>query len=185
MIVIGIDQAERSGWGIAQGRHVIEHGVAWTHPMRRAVLERASELNGGTLRGVLVMFEDHAGMPLSRLTSFDRTTERHGRPGAPERTTGSILGQGASKGRWLELLDMLGHPKALRDKVKPHVWRNKLGISCRRTDAAKLGACQVASAAVNAMITDHDEAEGIAITLYAAIEGAMRAELVRKARQHH
>jgi hypothetical protein len=181
MIAIGIDQAGRSGWGIAHGRSVVAHGVASTWRERLAVLEAARDLNGGTFKGVLVMFEDHSGMPLGRLTRDDHTTQRRGRAGAPERSTASILGQGSNKGRWLEQLDMLGHPQAARDKVKPHVWRGKLGISSRGGgDAAKRDACRIASAAVGMAITDHDEAEGIAITMFAALDGVMRFEL-RKA----
>jgi hypothetical protein len=181
MIAIGIDQAGRSGWGIAQGRTVVAHGVATTWRERLAVLEAARGLNNGTLRGVLVMFEDHSGMPLGRLTRDDHRTERRGRAGAPERSTASILGQGSNKGRWLEQLDMLGHPHAARDKVKPHVWRGKLGISNRGgADSGKLEACRIASAAVGMAITDHDEAEGICLAMFAALDGVMRFE-VRKA----
>jgi hypothetical protein len=181
MISIGIDQGGRSGWGIAEGRNVFAHGVATTHAHRLAVLEHARARNGGTLKGVIVMFEDHSGIPLGRLTRDDHTTERRGRAGAPERSTASILGQGANKGRWLELLDMLGHPVALRDKVKPHVWRAKLGITGRiGTDRAKLAACQIASGIVRELIEDHDQAEGICLTQFAALDGVMRNEM-RKA----
>lgn len=181
MISIGIDQGRRSGWGIAEGRTVFAHGVATTHAERLAVLELARTRNMGTLRGVIVMFEDHSGIPLGRLTRYDHTTERRGRAGAPERSTASILGQGASKGRWLELLDMLEHPKTMRDHIKPHVWRGKLGISNKLGSAkAKAEALAFASAAVGETITDDDQAEGIGLTLVAAIDGRMRFEL-RKA----
>lgn len=179
-VVIGIDQGARSGWGIAHGRSVVAHGVATTWRHRLAVLEQARALNGGTLRGVLVMFEDHSGIPLGRLTRDDHTTQRRGRSGAPERSTASILGQGSNKGRWLERLDELGHPQAARDRVKPHVWRAKLGITGRGTDRLKLEACRFATAAVGEEITDHDQADGIGLTLFAALDGVMRFEL-RKA----
>lgn len=181
IVSVGIDQGSRSGWGVAHGRNVVAHGVASTWRHRLAVLEYARALNAGTLRGVIVMFEDHSGIPLGRLTRDDHTTQRRGRSGAPERSTASILGQGSNKGRWLEQLDMLGHPHAARDKVKPHVWRAKLGITGKiGTDRAKLAACNIATAAVGAAITDHDEAEGIAITIFAALDGVMRFQL-RKA----
>lgn len=177
-VSIGIDQGGRSGWGIASGRTVIASGVATTHAQRLAVLELARARNGGTLKGVIVMFEDHGGMPLGRLTRDDHRTERRGpRRGAPERSTDSILGQGSNKGRWLECLDMLEHPKALRDKIKPHVWRAKLGIVGKLDTAhAKLAACQIASAAVGTRIDDHDQAEGVCLTLVAAIDGVARLE---------
>lgn len=177
-VSIGIDQGGRSGWGIAAGRSVIASGVARTHAQRMAVLELARSRNGGTLKGVVVMFEDHSGIPLGRLTRDDHRTERtHGRRGAPERSTASILGQGSNKGRWLECLDMLEHPQALRDKVKPHVWRAKLGITGKiGTARAKLAACQIASAAAGARIDDHDQAEGVCLALFAAIDGVARFE---------
>lgn len=181
VITIGIDQGARSGWGIAVGRTVVASGVATTAAQRRAVLELARDRKGGSLRGVLVMFEDHSGMPLQRLTRDDHRTERRGRAGAPERSTASILGQGSNKGRWLEQLDLLGHPKALRDKIKPHVWRAKLGITGKiGTARAKRAACDIASAATGMRIDDHDQAEGVCLALFAAIDGVMRLEL-RKA----
>ena len=142
MITVGIDQARRSGWGLADGRKLVASGVAIDHASRLAVLELARTRNGGTLRGVLVMFEDHSGIPLGRLTRDDKHTARKsGRFGAPERSTASILGQGAAHGRWLELLDMLEHPKAHRSSIKPHVWRNKLGLKGVGTDEYKRKAC--------------------------------------------
>lgn len=182
MIALGVDQGVRSGWAVSEGRSIVASGVATDHAERLAVLELVKARNGGTLRGVLVMFEDHSGIPLQRLTRSDFTTQRQsGRLGAPERSTASILGQGASKGRWLELLDMLEQPKALRGSVKPHVWRNALGVrGTVGTDAAKRAACVLASGFVGFVVDDHDHAEGILIATYAGVHGLL-ADEARKA----
>lgn len=182
MIALGVDQGVRSGWGMSDRRIIVASGVATDHAERLAVLELVRARNGGTLRGVLVMFEDHSGIPLTRLTRSDFTTQRKsGRMGAPERSTASILGQGASKGRWLELLDMLEHPKALRGSVKPHVWRNALGVrGTVGTEEAKRAACVLASGFVGFAVEDHDRAEGILIATYAGVHGLL-AEEARKA----
>lgn len=182
MITLGIDQGRRSGWGIAVGRTIVASGVATTAAQRTAVLELVRTRNGGTLAGVLVMFEDHGGMPLNRLTRDDHTTERRGpRQGAPERSTDSIITLGEPRGRWKEQLELLGHPQALLDKVKPHVWRAKLGIRGRGTAELKRDACRVASMTIGVPIDDHDHAEGVCIAMFAALDGVMRLE-VRKAK---
>lgn len=178
MIALGIDQAVRSGWALSISRTIVAHGVARNHRQRLEVLELVRSRNAGSLAGVLVMFEDHGGIPLERLTRADhRTVRSSGRFGAPERTTDSIIGQGVSWGRWLELLDMLEHPKSLRMKVKPQVWRARLGIRGRGREELKRAACRMASMALRKTIADDDEAEGIGLAMYAGIDGVMRNQI--------
>jgi hypothetical protein len=181
---LGIDQAARSGWGIARigdALSRIQHGVARTHVERRAVVQLALELAGGDPRQLLVMFESHAGMPLTRLTRHDRATARQGRLGAPERSTASILGQGAAKGRWDELLDMLGHPERLRDDVEPRTWRARvLGTARGDTETLKHLARTWASTTLGEAIEDPDEAEGVAICAFAVHDGVARLEARRR-----
>jgi hypothetical protein len=181
MIVLGIDQAARSGWGIAPGRSVTRSGVATTHAERKAVVELARELAGGDMRQVLVMLEDHSAMPLGRLTHADRNTPRKGRQAAPQRNTATILGMGAARGWWEALLDDAGHPKSLRDSVEPRVWRAKMGIRGADTDALKLAACRWASTHMLREVTDIDEGDAVCITAFAAIDGIQRNE-ARKAK---
>lgn len=180
MIALGIDQASRSGWGICVGRVVVRSGVATTHADRKAVVELARELAGGDMKQVLVMLEDHSGMPLGRLTHSDRNTPRKGRQAAPQRNTATILGMGAARGRWEAVLDDAGHPKSLRDDVEPRTWRGKLGITGRDTDALKAAAAALASAHMHQQVTDTDEAEGICIAMFAGVDGIARNEF-RKA----
>jgi hypothetical protein len=184
MIAMGVDQGARSGWGLSIQRTVVAHGVALNHKQRLAVLELVKSRNCGSLQGVLVCFEDHTTIPLERLTRADSQTPRHhsDRAGAPERNTAGIIGQGAAWGRWLELLDLLEHPKALRMKVPPQVWRARLGIRGKGTDALKAAACRFASLHSREEITDGDQAEGYALAVYAGIDGIMRNE-IRKAEQ--
>lgn len=187
--VLGIDQAERSGWGIAQPAHglahtFLAHGVARNHAERKAVVQRALECAGGDIRQLLVCFEDHSGMPIDRLTRHDRTTPRQSRFGAPERTTASILGQGAAKGRWEALLDDLGHPATLRDAVEPRVWRRRvLGTAKGTADQLKHLAATWATMRLGEPIFDADEAEGVCITAFAALDGVARLAQRRAAQR--
>lgn len=175
MIGLGIDQAVRSGWAIARGRNVLAFGLATTHAHRRAAVELAIELADGDPRQVIAMLEDHTGMALGRLTRDDKTSTRaNGRPGAPERSTASIIGQGKAYGRWLEVLDMLAHPQTLRDDVKPHVWRGAVGVRGKGTDMLKAEAIKVASGFAGALITDDNVAEAVCIAVFAGVDGVAR-----------
>lgn len=186
--VLGIDQAARSGWAIARvdlrQPTIVGHGVARTHADRRDVVEAARQHAAGDLRQLVVMFESHAGMPLSRLTRHDRTTARQGRPGAPERSTASILGQGAARGRWEELLDLVGHPERLRDDVEPRVWRARvLGTTRGDTEQLKHLAQTWASQHLGVAIEDPDEAEGVCLCAFGMHDGLLRlAQRRREAR---
>ena len=182
-VSLGLDQARRTGWGLGLSRRVVESGVASSHEERLAVCERARELADGDMRRVFVLFECHAGMPLTRLTRMDGATRRTGRHGAPERSTASILGLGAARGRWEELLDMLGHPEALRDDVEPRTWRARvLGVTTGGSAHLKQVACEWASAHLGREVTDPDEAEGACITAFAAVDGLAR--LVQRRARH-
>lgn len=176
---LGLDQAAHSGWAIgvlSPKPTVVAHGVAQSHAERRAVVELALQ-HASDPRQLLVMFECHSAMPLSRLTRHDRQSRRQGRPGAPERSTASILGQGAARGRWDEQLDMLGHPERLRDQVEPRTWRARvLGTTRGDTEALKALAKAWASSYVGEPIDDVDEAEGIGICAFCLFDGVARLE---------
>jgi hypothetical protein len=183
---LGLDQARRTGWGLSlpAERRVVESGVATSHEERLTVLEQARALAGGDMRRVFVLFEDHSGIPLTRLTRADRATRRQGRAGAPERSTASILGLGAQRGRWEELLDMLGHPPSLRDDVEPRTWRARvLGTVGGTADYLKAVAGGWASAHLDREVTDLDEAEGVCIAAFAAQDGLARLGQRRQAQR--
>jgi hypothetical protein len=177
---LGLDQAARTGWGLGALRSglsptFVRHGVAKTHVERKAVVELALAYAGGDPRQLLVMFEDHAGMPLSRLTRYDRHSRRQGRAGAPERSTASILGQGAARGRWEAVLDEASHPERLRDEVEPRTWRARV-LGTTRGDTAQLKhlACTWATQRLCEAIEDADEAEGVCICAFAMYDGVAR-----------
>jgi hypothetical protein len=184
MIAVGVDQGARSGWAIGDSSTgtIGAWGVATKHADRIAVLQRAAFANGGTLRGVVVMFEDHSKMPLGRLGRGDHNPNvdrGKGRFGAPQRSTESILGQGAAKGRWLELLDMLGHPVAGRMKVEPRTWRARLGIVAKGSEALKLEARRYAAKmmGLTEAFDDDDLAEGVCLCMYAILDAEVLASL--------
>jgi hypothetical protein len=168
-----------SGWAlvVVEGRQCVGHGLVRRAKERQAVVAQAlarAAVEGGRL---LVVLEDHAAMPLSRLTRFDPATKRKGRQGAPERSTRSILGQGKSLGRWHEQLDLYEHPEALRLGVEPRVWRRRVhGVVAGDVKGAALG---WAAAALGVVLSDHDEAEACGIAMWGAVDGVQRAERER------
>lgn len=173
-VVLGLDQAVRTGWGIApeHGR-VLRHGLAKTHAERRAAIELAVQFAGGDPRALFVCLEKHDHMPATRLTRFDHETPRQGaRQAAPERSNATLIGMGKAAGRWLELCDLVGVPLANRLEVRPATWRSIVhGTTRGATEAIKRAAMVFASGAVGREITDPDEAEGICITVWASIHG--------------
>lgn len=183
-VVLGLDQAARTGWGIALvgagAPRLIAHGVvrsdlqdgAKVFADHQAIGQQALEL-AGSAESLLVMGEDHGGMSLLRLTTADPDSRRSGRPGRPERSADSVLGQGAAWGYWKAALDALAHPRRLRLQVEPRKWRDRVLSPCRGADSAQLKhlACTWATAYVGEPIEDADQAEGIAITVFAAFEG--------------
>ena len=184
-VAFGIDQGKSSGWGLMRvgtGRF-IDTGLARTARHRRRALELALAACEGDVSRLLVMLEDHTKMPITRLTRADFKTRRRAgsRRGAPQRSTGSIIGQGDSRGRWLERLDDLDHPRILRDKVEPRVWRIRvLGTTGGGEERLKRLACQWASTRVGLPIRDHNQAEGVAITAFCALDGLARLEQRRR-----
>jgi hypothetical protein len=177
VISMGVDQAKRSGWGIARDRTVVRWGIARTARDRAAVVALARELAGGSLQSVYVMMEDHTQMKLQRLQAGDRSTQRAPGDRWVQRSTASIIGIGDARGRWREQLELAGHPVALLDQIDPLEWRRRMGIHGRD---AKTLACRVAEQVIGMAIgtlTDDDLAEGVCLTLFAATEGRLRDAL--------
>lgn len=166
MIVLGIDQASESGWAVhtGPGGRVVAHGVARTWQDRHAAIQCALDHAGsvGSAAELLVVFEDHSGISLKK-----------GTRGKPTRSTASILGLGAARGRWDEALDRVGHPDSKRIQVEPKDWRGRvLGLGEHAsTDLCKKCACEWATRQLYEIITDHNEAEGICITCWGALDG--------------
>lgn len=171
-VVLGLDQARTSGWGLAPERGRVEHhGLARTASQRRDVVELALSMVDGDPRRVFVMFEQHDHMPLSRLGRDDFTTKRSGtRAFAVERGPKQIHGMGKAYGRWEEQLDLFGIPVSMRAEVQPHVWRRAIhGVTSG--EQIKEAALKWALGTLNEPLASHDEAEAICITAYAALSG--------------
>lgn len=176
--VLGIDQAATSGWAIAPcGGRVFEHGVAKGRNGRLYALDRVYE-HAHQAANLLVVFEDHSGISLS----YGGRKNADGSDQAPTRNAAMLLGLGAARGRWDELLDGIGHPEALRLKVTPRDWRARVlgtGQSIG-ADALKARALLWASQHVGENLTDHNEAEAVCIAAWGAIDGVAMLEHGRK-----
>ena len=161
LIALGVDQAARSGWGIVDGANVLEHGVATDFAARRDVVARAIERAGGPTR-LLVAFEDHGALPLQ----FERRGSRTGQPGT---STAAHVGLGDARGRWNEWLDAAGHPERLRLLIAPDDWRGRVHGTV--SGDVKGAAVRWASNRLGERIDDHDEAEGLCLACFAALDG--------------
>lgn len=173
-VCLGIDQAARSGWGIARPGAVtalLAHGVAHNHEERKAVIALALRHAGCEPRQLLVMFEDHGKFPVNYRARFDPRTGK-----GPERDPVEVAtALGEARGLWKAVLLDVGHPESLRDAIPPWVWRKRvLGTARGTTDQLKHLACTWATMLLGEPIDDGDEAEGIAITTFAAVDGVAR-----------
>lgn len=168
--VLAIDQARRSGWGVHDLTRIVLHGHAQTSVQRREALKRMRQLPGFDLSHLLVVFEDHSTMPVTRNAKFNYQTRE-----GPTRNTATILGMGAARGRWEELLDILEHPHAQRIQVEPCEWRRVLGTRVNLgTEGWKAQACMWATGATGGRIEDDNEAEACVMATWGACDGLAR-----------
>ena len=177
MIALGIDQARRAGWGLADGRTLVRWGIARTARQRADVVELALSL-AGCPSNLYVLLEDHGQMRADRLTQHDKRTQRgHGSAWVQRNPLVLGLGLGRALGWWEQALGERGHPESLRDQIDPLAWRRKLGIAGPQ---AKLIACRLAEPLIgmaHGTLTDDDLAEGIMLTHVAATDGMLREQL--------
>lgn len=186
-VILAIDQAEHSGW-------CVHYAGVWHHGMARKAVQRnqavhvAFQIAHEAQAKLLVVLEDHSGMPLTRGTRFDQDRRRGSYAGHADviRGTATILGMGAAAGRWLEQLELMGHSPSWTMRVEPREWRAKLIGNHGDSEAIKKRAIARASQTVGRAIEDHNEAEAIAIAEWAALDGVARffgareAERVRR-----
>lgn len=153
--VLAIDQAATSGVafgqlgvGVLTGRTV---GTTLRREHRVETLRAAVKLAGG-IDHLAVVYEDHSEIPAS---------SGYGTP--------TLLGMGDARGRWLELLESVGHPVALVSCVTMDEWRKALGFSSRRTEQLKAEAVRWASRwlSVPEDELDHNAAEAACILAWA------------------
>jgi hypothetical protein len=174
MIVLGIDQGNASGWGIVRGTpgligRVLYSGTACDAFARSSAV---TTLHAAGMCGepLLAVAEDHSAMPLTFKTRHDGPSGRKA-----QRSTKSILGQGASLGRWQHPLEIAGIE--LR-KVTPNEWfcaMSGMPASTRTADR-KAWAIQYAQAALGGKPIDHNHAEGVCIALWGALNLAPKAK---------
>lgn len=155
MIVLGIDHARTSGYGIVEAHpvspRVLEHGVART-PADRAVVVAHALAAAGDEGDLWVVFEDHSYLRASS-----------GRP------TATLIGMGDARGRWRERFDLAGLPRArYRFSVQPKVWRRAvLGLSDAASEArCKETAVRYAESLTQGVVVDHNAAEGLCIAVW-------------------
>lgn len=188
-IVVGLDQARRSGWGIARelDHQVVASGVAKNHAERVAVIRRALELAARRdawgrhmphPRDVFVFFEKHDDIPLERHTPHDRRhMQRLGarEPGARiDRNAATIHGIGKAYGRWEAVLDECEIPQANRGEIPPDVWRKRVHGTV--SGDVKRAAREWAARAAGRRIDDDDEAEGYCMTAFAVRDGLAKLD---------
>lgn len=175
-IVLGLDQARSTGWGIAPERgRVVRHGLARTVDDRLEVMRILLELAGDDPRRIWVWFEQHDHMPSGRLGVHDHETARRRGTNkyAPQTSNKTLIGMGKPYGRWEEQLAIIRVPDAHIDEVRPTTWRAAIhGV--QRADRVKQAAKDWASREAGEPIDNDDHAEGYCITSWAAIHGLAR-----------
>lgn len=170
--VLGIDQARASGWSLVplglglQRPH--SYGLAVRHPARVQALQVALSAVQDIAK-LLVVFEDHSKISLT----YGNNRGPGGKHCAPKRNTAGILGLGAARGRWDELLDELGHPEKLRISVPMDDWRMRvLGCSNKPgSEELKERAKRWAMAHTQDGICDDNVAEAICIAAWGTLDG--------------
>lgn len=169
--VFAVDQAAQSGWALHDLARIVDHGtVSGTHQMRD-LLASLADYPGFALERCLVVFEDHAAIPVDYRARFDPRTGE-GPKRNPQRT---MIGLGAALGAWRTLLDLAGHPSAQRMLVTPSEWRRVLrGCRFGQADDWKSAAVRYATALTRHAMDSDDEAEAVVMSVWGAVDGLHR-----------
>jgi hypothetical protein len=156
--VLGIDQAQRSGWAVHDLSRFVLHGYTTTAEQQQAALRALRKLRGFDVSRLLVLFEDHRHIPARQGVNVE-----------------TILGMGDARGGWRMLLEILQHPKSQRMLVEPKEWRRVMGLRINLpTAACKQSAMFWATVVAGAPVTDDNEAEAMAIAQWGAVDGLFR-----------
>lgn len=169
-VIICVDQGLDAGCAAIRpfDRKPFLFGGATTAQERREFLVRA--MDGCDPRRAWLVLENHAGMPLTRGTRHDPKTRDKGTEGS--RSTASILGMGASAGRWKEQVELLGLPKSHITSVSPALWKAAIfGKSAPSMDTTDFRQQNVlwARSWVGVNVT-HDTAAAIAMAVHQATQ---------------
>lgn len=176
-VVVGVDQATKSGWSIHVGARPVASGVAnvWSWEERRTVLRQAFELanrdrRGGALATVLdptwfvFAFEDHSKAPL-----------------ASYKSTRQVISLGGSWALWFDSLNRMAHPESMRIGITSRSWRARvLGLKANAKRApAKAQAVHWAEQHTGKTGLCEDEAEAICVSSWGALDGVPEIERQR------
>jgi hypothetical protein len=157
-VVLSADQAATSGYCIHVGTRPLRWGIARDCFARREVLRMAQmfAVEAGQPAGFVFAYEDHATM---RRIHASRA---------------AVMSLGGALHRWLEQLDLMGHPPSLRFGVAPMVWQAAV-LGCvpkdkreRRKEMSKAWA----SAYVGQPIVSDDVSDSVGIGAFAVLDSA-------------
>jgi hypothetical protein len=152
LVVLAIDQStDSSGWCVLRpdGKCPII-GVAKAAPARRTAVREATALAAKLELPLVAVLEDHRSFAFSR----------------GNMSVKSLLGMGAARGRWEQLLEEHG----VRDvrQVEPRVWRGKvLGLSAKVNGETAKRAAVLHALAVTGVTLADDAAEAFCMALWA------------------
>lgn len=174
-VILAIDPGACSGWALFKRGHLIMSGVAMRADQRSDVMTSAEAFAGDL------------GTPGCRFVVVREDWTVGGGKGTGARGTrwnvATILGMGASWGRWLEQLEVSGMAARRIVRVTPATWRRVLkGVGPTRSrDEAKATAQLFARAKLGGLAhIEPDEAEAIAIGFWAISSLEVEAVLPKR-----
>lgn len=146
-IVLSVDQGIRSGWAVFKPGQLVKSGKAINHTQRVAAMFAAQEVATSTELPLVVVLEGHDQLPASM--------------GA---NTATLIGLGASRGRWQEVAEMRGVSQKRIVEIGVADWRRRVLGKQRRIKRATAKAMAMRAALVLYGVTcGDDEAEAICI----------------------
>jgi hypothetical protein len=181
MIGHGIDQGNNAGWAIVRGTpgplgRVLASGVAKTAEDREQVIAEVKRFAESLREPIIAFCEDHRKMPLGRNTRHDRQAGSKAR-----RNAASILGQGASLGKWQHPLELA---RIELRRVLPNDWfcaMSGMRPKTRREQRQRWSVDYVS--ALLGRPVGHDEAAAVCIALYGCRNFAPTASGARAAQE--
>lgn len=176
--ILAVDQASASGWAIYDGAKIAAWGLAKKASDRQAVIDNALLIAREAGLRLLVVMEDHSKIPLEVGTKHDR---KRGGPRPIRRNTGTIIGIGDARGRWLEQLELAGHPEAWVMFVEPSDWRQKTIGNYGGSDAIKKRAVDRAGNTLGVTVPNHNTAEAVVMLEWSTLDGRARFDAAREA----
>jgi hypothetical protein len=157
-IVIAVDPGAIAGWAIAADGVIVASGSA------KNITERIDALD--KLEAVLMGDVDERVVAVLETWTVGGGRGRDGQ--GTRWTPQTMIGLGASRGRWLEQLALAGLPDRRIVSVTPSTWRGAIldGLRRRTTDECKASAQMVARLRLGHEVGP-DEAEAVCIALWA------------------